>query len=214
MSIRERLYPREQELAVLVGHCSDARYVWNLALEQRNLWVRGRAQKITTHSQMLELAQARKETWLGEGSSPIQQQALRDLDRAFQNWYKRPDHFARPTWRKKDINEGFAIRDLSVRRINRKWGEVWVPKCGWVRFRVTRQWHDIVQASSARVTKDRGGRWFVSFTYPAPQITREPTGEVVGLDMGVTHTANDVHWQVPRHAEVVVQRRGTALASQ
>ena len=138
---------------------------------------------------MLELAQARKETWLGEGSSPIQQQALRDLDRAFQNWYKRPDHFARPTWRKKDINEGFAIRDLSVRRINRKWGEVWVPKCGWVRFRVTRQWHDIVQASSARVTKDRGGRWFVSFTYPAPQITREPTGEIVGIDMGIAHTA-------------------------
>jgi hypothetical protein len=34
MSIRERLYPREQELPVLVRHCSDARYVWNLALSR------------------------------------------------------------------------------------------------------------------------------------------------------------------------------------
>ena len=31
-------------------------------------------------------------------------------------------------------------------------------------------------------------RWFVSFTRSGPQIEREPTGEIVGLDMGVTHT--------------------------
>ena len=31
MSIRERLYPREQELSVLARHCADARSVWNLA---------------------------------------------------------------------------------------------------------------------------------------------------------------------------------------
>ena len=64
MSIRERLYPREQELSVLVRHCADARYVWNLALEQRNLWVRGRSQKITCNNQMNELAEARKVTFL------------------------------------------------------------------------------------------------------------------------------------------------------
>ena len=85
MSIRERLYPREQELSVLIRHCSDARYVWNLALEQRNLWVRYRTQKITYNSQAHELAELRRETWLSEGSSVVQQQALRDLDRAFQN---------------------------------------------------------------------------------------------------------------------------------
>ena len=29
----------------------------------------------------------------------------------------------------------------------------------------------------------------MSFTYPAPQIAREPTGEVVGRDVGIAHTA-------------------------
>ncbi|CAG4915003.1 transposase [Acidithrix sp. C25] len=111
MSIRERLYPRDEELPILVQHCSDARFVWNLGLEQRNLWVTGRSQKITYNTQAKELTQSRKETWLEEGSAAIQQQALRDLDRAFQNWWGRPDHFKRPTWRKAEINEGFAIRD-------------------------------------------------------------------------------------------------------
>ena len=77
MSIRERLYPRERELSVLVRHCSDARYVWNLALEQRNLWVRGRSQRVTYDTQANELAQARKETWLKGGSAAIQHQAFR-----------------------------------------------------------------------------------------------------------------------------------------
>ena len=85
MSIRERMYPRDEELPILVRHCSDARYIWNLALEQRNFWVRGRSQKISCNTQTRELAEARKETWLREGSSAIQQQALRDLDKAFQN---------------------------------------------------------------------------------------------------------------------------------
>ena len=130
---------------------------------------------------MNELSQARKVARLKEGFAAIQQQALRDLDRALHNWYKHRDHFERPTWHKKDINEGFAMRDLSVRRLNRKWDEVFIPTCGWVKFRVTRQ--------RAHLTKDRAGRWFVSFTYPAPQITREPTGEVVGRDVGIAHTA-------------------------
>ena len=86
------------------------------------------------------------------------------------------------------VHEGFAIRDLSVRRINRKWGEVLVPKCGWVRFRATRQWADICAATSARVTLDRAGRWSVSFTAPPPAFERTPTGAVVGLDMGVVAT--------------------------
>ncbi|MHB8344871.1 MAG: helix-turn-helix domain-containing protein [Ferrimicrobium sp.] len=41
MSIRKRMYPQEKEISVLVRHCSHARYVWNLGLEQRSLWVRG-----------------------------------------------------------------------------------------------------------------------------------------------------------------------------
>ncbi len=71
MSIRERLCPREQELSVLLRHCSDARYVWNLALEQRNSWRRERSLSITYNTQAHELAEARELTWLKEGSSAI-----------------------------------------------------------------------------------------------------------------------------------------------
>jgi putative transposase len=156
---------------------------------------------ISVYDQKRSLTEARRGTWLGEGSSVVQQQALFDLDRAFKNWWKNPGHFSRPTWRKAGVHEGFAIRDLSVRRLNRRWGEVLVPKCGWVRFRVTRQWADICAATSARVTLDRAGRWHVSFTAPPPAFCRRPTGATVGLDMGIAATvttSDGVHFRTPK----------------
>ena len=189
MSIRERLYPQPREEEILHRHCQDARFVYNLGLEQRNLWQPSRAQKINTATQMRELAQARKTfDWLAEGSSSVQQAALRDLDKAFQNWWRNPQHFSHPTWRKAGVNEGFYVRDLSVRKVNRKWGELLVPKAGWVKFRLTRSWAEMEASTSARVTLDRSGRWHVSFTQPQPKLQREQTGAVVGLDMGIAAT--------------------------
>ncbi len=92
---------------MLAKHCQDARTVWSLGLEQRKLWQPGRVQKINTATQMREVAEARKAfDWLGEGSSSVQQVAFRDLDHAFRNWWKRPDHFGRPTWCNAGIDEG------------------------------------------------------------------------------------------------------------
>jgi len=187
VSIRERLYPSRESERVLARHCADARYVYNLGLEQRSFWRRGMA-SISVYDQKRSLTEARQGTWLGQGSSVVQQQALFDLDRAFKNWWRNPSHFGRPTWRKAGVHESFAIRDLSIRRMNRRWGEVLVPKCGWVRFRITRQWADMCAATSARVTLDRAGRWYISFTTPPPAFERKPTGAAVGLDMGVVST--------------------------
>ena len=82
---------------MMVKHCADARFVWNLGLEQRNLWRRG-MKSISVYDQKRSLAGARNTTdWLGAGSSVIQQQALFNLDRVFRNWWKNPSHFRRPT---------------------------------------------------------------------------------------------------------------------
>ena len=64
---------------------------------------------------------------------------------------------------------------------------VTIPKAGRVRLRWTRAIP--VGAKSARVTRDRAGRWNVSVVSPQPEFHREATGAGVGLDFGVTHTA-------------------------
>ncbi|WCT06084.1 transposase (plasmid) [Rhodococcus qingshengii] len=174
MSIVQRVYPAEgAQLEVLMMHCDHARLVYNLGLEQRSWWTQSRRhfrQKVTLASQMRDLTEARREfDWLRAGSTVVQQGALRDLDRVFANFFaRRAGYF---TFKKRfGARQGFIVRDLAVRRVNRRWGELRVPKDGWVRFRISRAWTDISAATSARIAL-ANGRWTVSLTTPpaAPQ---------------------------------------------
>ncbi len=54
MGIRSRMPIKENELSLLACRFSDARLVWNLALEQRNFWVLERAQKVAYNSRAHE----------------------------------------------------------------------------------------------------------------------------------------------------------------
>ena len=95
-----------------------------------------------------------------------------------------------PGRRKRHLNEGFRITDftfgLHVRRLNRRWGQVRVPKVGWVRFRWTRA---VPECKSYRVTFDRAGRWHVAFAVVPEPVPAPGTGEAVGIDRGVVITA-------------------------
>ena len=139
---------------------------------------------------MRELAQARQAfDWLREGSSSVQQAALRDLDRAFSNWFKNPGHYRYPTWRKRTDRQSFVVRDINVKRASAKTAMVFVPKAGWVRFRLSVPFEQVAAATSARVTRDAGGRWHVAFVTPVRQFERpHRTGQIVGIDRGVANT--------------------------
>jgi transposase len=194
MSHRYRLYPAPRHQGGLQRHCADARFVWNLALEQHGFGRENRTGKWWDKpglgprpgpaARQRQLARARQGTWLAEGSSSVQQQALRDFDQALANW--REKTHGRPRWRKKGEDEGFCVRDITVNQLNRRWATVRVPKVGAVRFRLSRPLPNA--AGMARITLDASGRWHVSFAAVQPAVVRTTAGSAVGIDRGVVTT--------------------------
>lgn len=181
MSHRYRMYPTPDEATTMTEWCAHARYVWNLALEQRNFWRRGMP-SLSGYDQKKYLTEARScDEWLGSGPSHVQQQAILDLDQAFRNWWGRTHR--RPTWRKKGVHESFAIDEVVVRRLSRKWATVHVPKLGPVRFRMHRPLPG--EYGMGRVTLDRAGRWHVSFSAVPDRVDGPDTGAIVGIDRGI-----------------------------
>src|ERR1700726_4450219 len=160
---RYRLLPSATEEAILREHCAHARFVWNLACEQQSWWRPGRVSAPGYLQQCRQLTAARRDNaWLASGSQMVQQQALRDFDQAMRNFFAGTHR--KPTWRKAGRDEGFrivAVRPQHLRRLNRKTGEAWIPKAGWVRFRWSRKVPDGVK--SYRVTLDRARRWHIAF---------------------------------------------------
>ena len=197
MTYRFRLYPTLEQAGQMDEACRSARKVWNVGVEQFEFaarYHRGKRVAWPSHAERdRQLTEARAEfAWLAAGSRVVQSQALRDLDRAYRNWWGNPAHFGRPKFHKEGRCGGFAITDVArwrkVRKVNRRWGEVSLPCIGWVRFRLTRPFARLLEAKSARITVDRCGRWHVSF--PLAQVPRERTrtGSVLGVDRGVVNT--------------------------
>ncbi|HEX5969003.1 MAG TPA: transposase [Intrasporangium sp.] len=181
---RYRLRPTASQEVLLLEACAHARYVWNLGLEQRLMWRRWQGPTPGLAEQSRQLTEARAvHEWLASGSVTVQQQALRDLDRAWRNFFGGTHE--RPTWRKQGVHEGFRIvgaQALRVEQVNRSWSRVLVPKVGWVRFGRSRA---LPEFKSYRVTRDPAGRWHIAFAAVPGPIPAPGTGAVVGLDRGV-----------------------------
>jgi putative transposase len=169
--------------AEMVGNA--CRSVWNTALEQRREY-RRRGAWISYVEQARQMADAKKDpdcAWLADAPSHTLQQTLRDLERACKThgtWKVR--------WRSKVRSApSFRFPDpkhVDVRRLNRRWGEVKLPKFGSVRFRWTRPIGGTIR--NATVLRD-GGRWYVSFCVEDGIAEVAPNGRSpVGVDRGVT----------------------------
>jgi transposase len=186
---RYRLCPSLQQEAILLRHCAHARYVWNLAVEQHAHWRPGRKSAPGYLEQCRQLTAARAEhAWLREGSQMVQQQALRDFAQATANFFAGTHR--KPGWRKAGRNEGFrivAVKPQDIRRLNRRVGEIRVPRVGWIRFRWSRAVPPGVK--SYRITRDRAGRWHAAFAVIPDAVEGPGTGEVVGVDRGVAVSA-------------------------
>ncbi|UXY28552.1 RNA-guided endonuclease InsQ/TnpB family protein [Streptomyces sp. HUAS TT20] len=209
---RFRMYPTSEQAGIMLGHCAHARYVWNLAVEQHSHWYKGRGAAPGFAEQCRQLTEARREcAWLGEGNADVQQQALKDFAQAKNARFTSGS--GEPTWRRKHVHEGFRVigtdrvaefeadgspklntrtgrqvmgRSVVVRKINRRWAQVKVPGCGWVRFRLTRA--ELPKAKTFRVTF-KNGQWHIAFAVVPVPIGPPGTGEVIGIDRGVKITA-------------------------
>jgi putative transposase len=178
------LLPSVEQAPALAQHCRHARFVWNLAVEQQRHWQPGR-QAPGYNEQCAQLTAARAEfDWLAAGSQTVQQQALRDFAQAMRNFFNRTHR--RPTWRKAGKHEGFrqvGLKPHHIKRLSRRYGHIWIPKVGWVRFRWTGTIP--ITVKSYRVTLDRAGRWHIAFAAIPEPVPGPDDGSLVGVDRGV-----------------------------
>src|SRR6266498_2504984 len=131
---RYRLYPSAGQAERLTRWGHTCRAVWNVALAQRQFAWSQRRVALRAVDQCRHLTGARTELdWMADLPAQAAQQVLRQLDRAFDNWWN-PEHPAGPPIFKKRSNRltlplpGQAVK---VRTLNHKWADVWLPRLGW-----------------------------------------------------------------------------------
>jgi putative transposase len=182
---RFRMRPTKAQEAALYRMAGALRFVYNWALDRRKSYYAEHGKGISARELSSELTAIKGEPdthWLKEADSQMLQQALKDVNRAFDAFFEKRSRFPRYRCRKAGH---FTFR--IPQRVKVKEGKVYIPKVGWVRIRQSRAVEGTTK--SATFKRDACGHWYVALTtefeIPAASLKAPAPAKPVGVDLGL-----------------------------
>ncbi|ELO4936387.1 transposase [Escherichia coli] len=174
---------QEREMRRFAGAC---RFVFNRALARQNENHEAGNKYIPygkMASWLVEWKNATETQWLKDAQSQPLQQSLKDLERAYKNFFRKRAAF--PRFKKRGQNDVF--RYPQGVKLDQENSRIFLPKLGWMRYRNSRQVTGVVK----NVTVSQScGKWYISIQTESEVSTPvHPSASMVGLDAGVAKLA-------------------------
>ena len=186
---RFKLEPTPTQTQKLYQQAGSRRFVYNWALARRKEHYEATKQGLRYAEQNKELTQLKKQQallWLKDADSQALQEGLRDLDKAFQNFFAKRGRFPKFQSRSKghfSFRIPQRVRVAGCPRSGRR--KAYCPKIGWIGIR---QSQDVEGATkSATFKRNACGEWFVTLTseFEMPDTALPAPKKPIGLDMGL-----------------------------
>lgn len=182
------LKPNASARILLAKHTGVARFAFNWGLAKR-IELYELEKKSTNAIEQHRLLNTLKETefpWMYEVSKCAPQEALRNLDRAFQNFFrgiKQGQKIGFPSYKKKGVKDSFRL--TGAIRVEGK--KIQLPRLGVISLKETSKVKGRIL--SATISKE-ADRWFVSLAVEQEIVPLSPVqGDAIGVDMGLTSFA-------------------------
>ena len=213
-SYKFRLYPTPEQANLIQQTFGCCRYVWNYYLAQRKAAYELDGHTMNYYECAKDLTALKKSLmWLKEIDSTALQSSLRDLDVAYQNFFRRVRRGEKPgypkfknkknryqSYKSKYIKANIKVLDKAVQ----------LPKLGLVKCRVSKEVKGRIL--SATVSQNPSGKYFVALCCTDVDIEPLPsTGAVVGIDMGLKSfaiTSDGIEY--PNHKYLVKSQKKLA----
>ena len=193
---------QQRNMRRFAGSC---RFVFNKALAMQQERYKAGEKKLGYASLCKSLTEwkAQSETlWLSETPSQALQQTLKNLERAYKNFFEKRADF--PKFKKKGQSDSF--RYPQGVKLDQGNSRIFLPKLGWLRYRNSR---DVLGEVKNATVSQSCGKWFVSIQTEREVEQPLPSGEAVGIDMGIARfaTLSDGSYIEPLHSFKKHQQR-------
>lgn len=174
---------QQRNMRRFVGSC---RFVFNKALAMQKARYEQGEKKLGYAGLCKSLTEWKVQAdtiWLTETPSQALQQTLKDLERAYTNFFAKRAEF--PRFKKKGQSDSF--RYPQGFKLDQGNSRIFLPKLGWIRYRNSREMLGTAKNISVSCN---GGKWFASI-----QTEREiaepvhPSTSIIGIDVGITRFA-------------------------
>lgn len=178
---KTELDPNNVQRTLLAKHAGAARFTWNWALNRRieEYKLTGKSSNAIEQHRQLNALKPTDFPWMYEVSKCAPQEALRDLDKAFRNFFAKRAKHPRFKSKKRGLG-GFRLTgSIAVEA-----GRIKLPRIGWLRLKESDYLPTDAKINSVTV-KERAGRWFVSVQVEEQIAVSENQGPAIGLDLGL-----------------------------
>lgn len=176
---------QQRDMRRFAGSC---RFVFNKALAlQKERFDRG--EKKLGYAGLCKLLTEWRNSvetpWLSDAPIHPLQQTLKDLERAYTNFFAKRADF--PRFKKKGQSDSFRYPDPKQIKLDQGNNRLFLPKLGWLRVRFSRE---VLGAVRNVTVSQSGGKWLVSIqTEREVETPVHPSSSIVGVDMGVANFA-------------------------
>ena len=180
-AFKYELMPNGEQQRQMRRFAGSCRFVFNKALALQQERHTAGEKKLGYASLCKSLTEWKTQAemlWLSETPSQALQQALKNLERAYKNFFEKRADF--PRFKKKGTGDSFRYPQGC--KLDQANGRIFLPKLGWVRYRNSR---DVLGDICNVTISQSGGKWFASIQTRREVPAEQPTGGIVGLDMGI-----------------------------
>lgn len=197
-ALRFRLYPNEEQRIYFAKSFGCCRYIYNIYLAMKQD-VYQKTKTSLSYVQMAKDLTQRKQVddFLLEVDSAALQQALRDLDRAYKNFFEhraklprfKSKHKSRKAFRTPNNQGSVKVLD----------GFLKIPKCKPIKMKQHRPIPENWELGSATISQTATGKYYVSlvFTYENQVQEHSDTTKTIGLDFSMKELYIDDKGQEP-----------------
>lgn len=178
-----RLYPNKNQEKIINQILGSVRFVYNHCLYLKNERYTNGKQKFSysdMSKHITDLKKCEEYEWLKISDSIALQQSLRNLDQAFQRFFKKQAKYPKfhskhkkNSYRTMNINNNIHIDNSKLR----------LPKLGLVKFSQSRFFNGIIK--NATVSKTPSNKYFVSLLVKEEDCFGVSQANEVGIDLGI-----------------------------
>ena len=143
--------------------------------------------------------------WLKDAPCHPLQQALKDLEKAYKNFFEKRADF--PSFKRKGSGDSFRYPDPKQIKLDQANNRLFLPKLGWLRYRNSR---DVLGELRNVTVSLSGGKWFASIQTQREVEQPLPTATTaIGIDVGVARfaTMSDASFITPLNSFKKHQQR-------
>ena len=179
--LKVRIYPNQPQEIALNRNLGSARFVWNYYLNKTNNQYQEIGIGMTYFQMAKDLTQLKKLSdyeWLQESTAATLQQALKNLESAFKNFFSKRAKF--PKFKSKYKQQ--SIRYPESCSLNNK--GLKLPKLGIVKAKLSKE--ILGKIKSVTVSKTSTGKYFASILFESDDLIINKTSKISGIDLGLS----------------------------